>query len=90
MGQFIFLAGPMYANADISLLKSIPISPKESWAVPMFPDASAAFIPLMFALSAVAAIYTSLVALVQTDMKKLIAYSSVAHMRCMQTRTFPF
>jgi NADH-quinone oxidoreductase subunit M len=46
----------------------------------MFPDASAEFIPLMFVLSGVAVIYTSLVALVQKDMKKLIAYSSVAHM----------
>ena len=50
------------------------------FSLPMFPEGSAQFIPLMFALSAVAAIYTSLVALVQTDMKKLIAYSSVAHM----------
>ncbi len=50
------------------------------FSLPMFPDASAQFIPLMFALSAVAVIYTSLVALVQRDMKKLIAYSSVAHM----------
>ena len=38
------------------------------------------FVPLMFALSAIAVVYTSLVALVQRDMKKLIAYSSVAHM----------
>jgi len=50
------------------------------FSLPMFPDGSAMFVPLMFGLSAVAAIYTSLVALVQTDMKKLIAYSSVAHM----------
>jgi NADH-quinone oxidoreductase subunit M len=50
------------------------------FSLPMFPDGSAEFIPLMFVLSAIAAIYTSLVALVQTDMKKLIAYSSVAHM----------
>jgi NADH-quinone oxidoreductase subunit M len=50
------------------------------FSLPMFPDGSAQFIPLMFALSAIAAVYTSLVALVQTDMKKLIAYSSVAHM----------
>jgi NADH-quinone oxidoreductase subunit M len=50
------------------------------FSLPMFPDGSAQFIPLMFTLSAIAAIYTSLVALVQTDMKKLIAYSSVAHM----------
>jgi NADH-quinone oxidoreductase subunit M len=46
----------------------------------MFPLASQEFAPLIFALSVVAIIYTSLVALVQEDMKKLIAYSSVAHM----------
>jgi NADH-quinone oxidoreductase subunit M len=46
----------------------------------MFPDASQYFAPLIYALSIVAIIYTSLVALVQEDMKKLIAYSSVAHM----------
>jgi len=46
----------------------------------MFPEASAQFTWLVFALSMVAVVYTSLVALVQHDMKKLIAYSSVAHM----------
>jgi NADH-quinone oxidoreductase subunit M len=50
------------------------------FSLPMFPDASAQFIPFMFVLSGIAIIYTSLVALVQKDMKKLIAYSSVAHM----------
>ena len=50
------------------------------FSLPMFPEASLAVIPLMFALSGVAVVYTSLVALVQRDMKKLIAYSSVAHM----------
>ncbi len=50
------------------------------FSVPMLPQASADFTPLIYALSAVAVIYTSLVALVQEDMKKLIAYSSVAHM----------
>ena len=50
------------------------------FSLPMFPDASAQFMPLMFVLSGVAVVYTSLVALVQNDMKKLIAYSSVAHM----------
>ena len=50
------------------------------FSLPMFPDASVAFAPLVFALSVVAIIYTSLVALAQEDMKKLIAYSSVAHM----------
>jgi NADH-quinone oxidoreductase subunit M len=50
------------------------------FSLPMLPQASAAFTPLIYALSIVAVIYTSLVALAQTDMKKLIAYSSVAHM----------
>jgi NADH-quinone oxidoreductase subunit M len=50
------------------------------FSLPMFPLASAYFTPLIFALSAIAIIYTSFVALAQTDMKKLIAYSSVAHM----------
>jgi NADH-quinone oxidoreductase subunit M len=50
------------------------------FSLPMFPSASHDFAPLVFALSIVAIIYTSLVALVQEDMKKLIAYSSVAHM----------
>jgi NADH-quinone oxidoreductase subunit M len=50
------------------------------FSLPMFPAASADFAPLMFALSVVAIVYTSLVALVQEDVKKLIAYSSVAHM----------
>ena len=48
--------------------------------LPMFPQASQTFAPLVFALSAIAIVYTSLVAFRQTDMKKLIAYSSVAHM----------
>lgn len=50
------------------------------FSLPMLPDASAYFAPMMYALSIVAIIYTSLVALAQDDMKKLIAYSSVAHM----------
>jgi NADH-quinone oxidoreductase subunit M len=50
------------------------------FSLPMFPLASADFAPFIFTLSVVAIIYTSLVALVQEDMKKLIAYSSVAHM----------
>jgi NADH-quinone oxidoreductase subunit M len=50
------------------------------FSVPMLPEATAAFTPLVYALSIVAVIYTSLVALAQEDMKKLIAYSSVAHM----------
>ncbi|MBV8769728.1 MAG: NADH-quinone oxidoreductase subunit M, partial [Hyphomicrobiales bacterium] len=50
------------------------------FSLPMFPDASHDFAPLIYALSIIAIIYTSLVALAQEDMKKLIAYSSVAHM----------
>ena len=50
------------------------------FSLPMFPSASHDFAPLIFAMSVVAIIYTSLVALMQEDVKKLIAYSSVAHM----------
>ncbi|HET9159843.1 MAG TPA: NADH-quinone oxidoreductase subunit M [Caulobacteraceae bacterium] len=50
------------------------------FSLPMFPNASEQFTPLVFTLSVVAVVYTSLVAFRQTDIKKLIAYSSVAHM----------
>jgi NADH-quinone oxidoreductase subunit M len=50
------------------------------FSLPMFPEGSLMFVPLIFTLSGIAVVYTSLVALVQRDMKKLIAYSSVAHM----------
>jgi len=50
------------------------------FSLPMFPNASWQFTPLIFALSVIAIVYTSLVAFRQTDIKKLIAYSSVAHM----------
>ncbi|MBV0892250.1 NADH-quinone oxidoreductase subunit M [Paracoccus sp. Z118] len=50
------------------------------FSLPMFPEASALAQPFILWLSAIAIVYTSLVALAQTDMKKLIAYSSVAHM----------
>jgi NADH-quinone oxidoreductase subunit M len=50
------------------------------FSIPMFPVASDFFTPLVYSLSVIAIIYTSLVALMQEDMKKLIAYSSVAHM----------
>jgi NADH-quinone oxidoreductase subunit M len=50
------------------------------FSIPMLPEASEFFAPMVFWLSVIAIIYTSLVALVQEDMKKLIAYSSVAHM----------
>jgi len=50
------------------------------FSLPIMPEASAFFTPLIYTLSVIAVIYTSLVALAQEDMKKLIAYSSVAHM----------
>ncbi len=50
------------------------------FSLPMFPQASVDLAPLIYAMSVVAIVYTSLVALVQEDVKKLIAYSSVAHM----------
>jgi NADH-quinone oxidoreductase subunit M len=60
------------------------------FSVPMLPQASALFQPMMFALGVVAVIYTSLVALAQEDMKKLIAYSSVAHMGVVVIGIFTF
>jgi NADH-quinone oxidoreductase subunit M len=60
------------------------------FSLPMFPDASAQLAPLVWGLSMVAVVYTSLVALVQTDMKKLIAYSSVAHMAIVTVGLFAF
>ncbi len=58
------------------------------FSLPMFPVASDLFTPLVFTLSIIAVIYTSLVALAQEDMKKLIAYSSVAHMGFVTAGTF--
>jgi NADH-quinone oxidoreductase subunit M len=60
------------------------------FSLPMFPEASAQFVWLIFGLSMVAVVYTSLVALVQHDMKKLIAYSSVAHMGIVTAGAFAF
>ncbi len=60
------------------------------FSLPMMPEASHYFAPLIFTLSLVAVIYTSLVALVQEDMKKLIAYSSVAHMAFVTIGLFVF
>ena len=60
------------------------------FSLPMFPDASNQLMWLMFALSMIAVVYTSLVALVQTDMKKLIAYSSIAHMSFVTAGLFVF
>jgi NADH-quinone oxidoreductase subunit M len=67
----VILAGVMLKMGAYGFLR---------FSIPFFPDASAYFTPLVFALSVIAIIYTSLVALAQEDMKKLIAYSSVAHM----------
>ena len=60
------------------------------FSLPMFPDASIYFAPLIFTLSIIAIMYTSLVALAQIDMKKLIAYSSVAHMGFVTVGTYTF
>jgi NADH-quinone oxidoreductase subunit M len=60
------------------------------FSLPMFPLASELFAPMMFFLSVVAIIYTSLVALMQEDIKKLIAYSSVAHMGFVTLGIFTF
>jgi len=60
------------------------------FSLPMFPEGSAQFVPLVFILSGIAVVYTSLVALVQRDMKKLIAYSSVAHMAFVTFGLFAF
>ncbi|MFK7867147.1 MAG: NADH-quinone oxidoreductase subunit M [Alphaproteobacteria bacterium] len=58
------------------------------FSLPMLPVASHDLAPLIFVLSGIAVVYTSLVALVQTDMKKLIAYSSIAHMAFVTAAIF--
>ena len=60
------------------------------FSLPMFPEASAQFAWLVFWLSMIAVVVTSLIALVQSDMKKLIAYSSVAHMAIVTVGLFAF
>jgi NADH-quinone oxidoreductase subunit M len=60
------------------------------FSLPMLPEASADFAPFIYALSVVAIVYTSFVALMQEDMKKLIAYSSVAHMGIVTIGLFTF
>jgi NADH-quinone oxidoreductase subunit M len=60
------------------------------FSLPMLPQASAAAEPLMFTLGVVAVVYVSLVALAQTDMKRLVAYSSVAHMGIIVIGIFTF
>ena len=60
------------------------------FSLPLLPEASLYFAPFIYVLSIVAVVYTSLVALAQTDMKKLIAYSSVAHMGIVTLGIFTF
>jgi NADH-quinone oxidoreductase subunit M len=60
------------------------------FSVPMLPDAAQTYAPLIYTLSVIAVIYTSIVALAQEDMKKLIAYSSVAHMGVVTIGIFTF
>ena len=70
-GGSVILAGVLLKMGGYGFLR---------FSLPMFPEASLYFAPLIFWLSVTAIIVTSLIALVQTDMKKMIAYSSVAHM----------
>jgi NADH-quinone oxidoreductase subunit M len=60
------------------------------FAIPLFPDGAHLFAPLMIVLSVIAIIYGALVAIVQTDLKKLIAYSSVSHMGFVTLGIFTF
>jgi NADH-quinone oxidoreductase subunit M len=60
------------------------------FSLPFFPAASEFFAPMVFAFSVIAIIYTSLIALMQEDMKKMIAYSSVAHMGFVTMGIFSF
>jgi len=60
------------------------------FSLPMLPDASQYFVPFMVLLSLIAIVYISLVAMMQTDMKRLIAYSSIAHMGFVTLGTFMF
>jgi len=60
------------------------------FSLPMLPDASQYFVPFMVILSLIAIVYISLVAMMQTDMKRLIAYSSIAHMGFVTLGTFMF
>jgi NADH-quinone oxidoreductase subunit M len=77
----VVLAGVLLKMGGYGLLR---------FSLPMLPLASARFTPLMFTLSVIAVIYTSAVALAQTDMKKLVAYSSIAHMGLVTLGLFTF
>ncbi|TNE65919.1 MAG: NADH-quinone oxidoreductase subunit M [Alphaproteobacteria bacterium] len=80
-GGSVILAGVLLKMGGYGFLR---------FSLPMFPDASQDFAWLIFALSIIAVVYTSLVALVQEDIKKLIAYSSVAHMGFVTIGIFVF
>lgn len=77
----VILAGVLLKMGGYGLLR---------FSLPMFPDASELFQPMVFVLSVIAIVYASLVAWRQTDMKKLIAYSSVAHMGFVTLGIFSF
>lgn len=77
----VILAGILLKMGGYGLLR---------FSLPMFPDASMLFQPFVFTLSVIAIVYASLVAWRQTDMKKLIAYSSVAHMGFVTLGIFSF
>ena len=77
----VILAGVLLKMGGYGMLR---------FSIPMFPEATENFTYLVYALSVVAVIYTSLVALMQEDMKKLIAYSSVAHMGFVTIGMFTF
>jgi NADH-quinone oxidoreductase subunit M len=80
-GGSVILAGVLLKMGGYGFLR---------FSLPMFPEASEHFAWLVFTLSIIAVIYTSLVALVQEDIKKLIAYSSVAHMGFVTIGIFLF
>ncbi len=80
-GGSIILAGVLLKMGGYGLLR---------FSLPMFPDASVYFAPLVWGLAMAAVIITSLIAAVQLDMKKLIAYSSVAHMAIDAVGLFSF
>jgi NADH-quinone oxidoreductase subunit M len=80
-GGSVILAGVLLKMGAYGFLR---------FSLPMLPQASQYFAPFIYTLSVVAVIYTSLVALAQTDMKKLIAYSSVAHMGVVTIGIFTF
>ena len=77
----VILAGVLLKMAGYGFIR---------FSLGIFPIASSYFAPFIFTLSIIAIIYASLVALVQTDMKKLIAYSSVAHMGFVTLGIFTF